>query len=526
MSSAVTSISPPEHHSQLDHPIHTPSRVVVDAIINYSATVFSACVGLVMVPILLHGLGTTAYGLLLTSLMVGSMLPFDLGLGWSLTHEIAKAKSDGSQPASPFVGLAGWLFLALGLVGSTVVIAFGIFFARLHPGDGHSVQTTQLIFLLAGVGFLGEHMQVYIISVLHGLRRFAFANLFLMVSVFFRAVGSYVILRSGLALVSISVWLASVSLFAGLCGVIFVSRLDHAVRWRQQLPRWSDVNEHLGLAFSGQATMTATNWFWQSTPLLAGLIRGAASVVPFYIGQRFPLGVSLLNWKAAEPIFPAASATLDRVDDRKAVFLAGTRWITAISLPLCLFLWMQAPVLLQAWIGDHSESAVLILRLTTVAVFADSLSVGAIHLLLAAHSTRPVLVTILSATLTTVLSSLVLLYLFSPSYAVWCLVIPMIAATVALLWLSHQSCGVGMRDFLRLAKGLFIPALVFSLVLWSIMRGFAGRSLADLFTMGLISSACYTAVLFYTALSSQERSATMRTLISPITATLKSSSVN
>src|SRR5260221_2279091 len=69
-------------------------RLIRDAIANYSSTIFSACVGIVMVPIMLDGLGAQAYGLLITSLMVGSILPIDMGIGWSLTHEIAMRSSD------------------------------------------------------------------------------------------------------------------------------------------------------------------------------------------------------------------------------------------------------------------------------------------------------------------------------------------------------------------------------------------------------------------------------------------------
>src|SRR5438445_13036345 len=70
------------------------TRLIGNGILNVGGFVFSKATDIVLIPVLLHGLGAELYGLWIASFSVSALVGWaDLGLGWSLTREIAKAEA-------------------------------------------------------------------------------------------------------------------------------------------------------------------------------------------------------------------------------------------------------------------------------------------------------------------------------------------------------------------------------------------------------------------------------------------------
>lgn len=79
------------------------------------------------------------------------------------------------------------------------------------------------------------------------------------------------------------------------------------------------------------------------------------------------------------------------MDGTREILKVGTRWSCGLALPLCFGLWIIAPNLLQAWLGEARPDTVLVLRLTCAAVFAEALGHGAMQVLWAGGAARTVL---------------------------------------------------------------------------------------------------------------------------------------
>lgn len=105
-------------------------RVARNLTVGFGATLWSALIGLAVVPVYLHYLGVEAYGLVGFYLaMQAAFQVLDLGLGPTISREVARAEVAGSLPAVRdllrtlglfYWGMAGLIALAVGLGASWI----------------------------------------------------------------------------------------------------------------------------------------------------------------------------------------------------------------------------------------------------------------------------------------------------------------------------------------------------------------------------------------------------------------------
>src|SRR5207244_3044479 len=114
---------------------------------------------------------------------------------------------------------------------------------------------------------------------------------------------------------------------------------------------------------------------------LIAALRGPAAVVPYYVGQRFPLALLRLTGRSAEVVYPAAAEHQDDTVKSREVVVAATRTMLFVALPLAIGLWLLAPNLLLRWIGNSYPDVVLVLRLTTAAVVSSALGSSSLQMI-------------------------------------------------------------------------------------------------------------------------------------------------
>src|SRR5207247_2475810 len=164
----------------------------------------------------------------------------------------------------------------------------------------------------------------------------------------------------------------------------------------------------------------------------------------FEIGQKLPLAVIAMSWQAAEVVYPAASEyhyAQERIRTRQ-LLLVGTRGIVLVTLPICILLWILAPHLLWVWLGTAHADSVPVLRLTSLAVLADSAAASAVQILYGRGAVSTVLRLAAAAALANIGLTLALLGGLGVTAAAWglCLTVP----AVALIYLktAARSCDI------------------------------------------------------------------------------------
>jgi len=439
-------------------------RLMADGVINCAGLLFSGLVGIILVPIMLRGLGSEIYGLWVAALAVSGIAGlFDFGLGWSVAREIAGAESgEAGEGTVQFVAATGNAYLLLGLVGAVFVAGLGLPFSKALGLSAVSQKAATAVFGLVGLAHLADRMFAFEIDVLHGLRRFGTLNLITAAAVLLRAGGIVGLLLVGATVVAIAAWQAAASAAATVAAAVVVGWMAPRYRLRVGRFHWGLIRPHILFGFASHLGRKLGDIVWQIAPLVIGVVRGSGSIVPYYVGQRFPLAVSAINWSAAEVLFPAASEHQRAGDPGRSqeVLEVGTRWIVVLVLPLCLVVGIIAPNLLQAWLGTVPPDAVAVLRLVAATALAEAFGVSALHVLWGRGAARTVLLVALGAALGTLGLSLWLLNRMGIVGAAWGLLLPMSLGSIASVWYASRSTGMRMADLLRRTlDGLWLPAL-------------------------------------------------------------------
>lgn len=333
-------------------------RLIRDGGVQIAALVASSLIGLVMVPLLLAELGATQYGLWMTaSALAGVLAVVDLGLGMTITREVAGGDADAR-----FVASAGGVYVLLGIACGAVVGVTGL----AIPGG-------RAVFAFTGVALAADLANMYSVSVLNGLRRFGTVGTLTVATVALRALGLLVLLERHAGLSVMVAWQASCAVVGLLAGLGVVGRLRPDLRIGLRLDL-AALRARSQFALGHQLANAAGVIAWRAPQLLVGWICGSALVAPFTVAQKFPVIFELVLWKASDVLVPAVSARSQTRAIVADMLALGTRVTLFLALPGFVALWLLAPVLLDAWVGDTSADSVLVFRLVTAAVLAEGIS--------------------------------------------------------------------------------------------------------------------------------------------------------
>lgn len=435
-------------------------RLTRDGLINATAYAVSAVAGMVLVPVLLSGMSREMYGIWIAALAVQYSAAFlSGGLGRCVAREVASGDTEDTRR---FVVAASNAYLLIGVTGALVIAAAGVPLASGLHVSANNLKVARLIFSLAGIGFFADQMQSLAMEILTGLRRFFTINAITIASVFCRAVGIIVILRVGGSIVLVALWHVLICLATG--GTAYAAALRLAPQFRPRLLRfqWSDIRNQIWFSLVSQITAGCANVVWRSAPFLIGILRGAAAIVPYELGQKFPMSVSSISWQAGDVFFPAASEyhSAQQEEHTRQLLEVGTRGVLLLVLPFCIALWILAPQLLASWVGGRFPESVWILRVTTFAVLADSAAITSVQILWGKGQVEWVMKLAALSAVIGVVTACALIVRIGPLGAAIGVAAGVSVSAAGFILLTTRLCACSIRKVLLPSlKDLAIPAL-------------------------------------------------------------------
>jgi O-antigen/teichoic acid export membrane protein/cyclopropane fatty-acyl-phospholipid synthase-like methyltransferase len=429
-------------------------RLMRDAAANNLSAPVSAIVGILLVPVMLKALGQDNYGVwIIATSISGILIAVDFGLSWSITRAVA-AEGD----AADFVSTALNIYLLMGVAGCLIMGGAGMLSGMyLHlPPVGR--RTVISVFWLIGGSFLADQISAFSFSVLAGLRRFKSINIIGSFASIVWAVWAVVILLNGGSVIAVVACQFAITALKGTGTLWFVTRLNPGIRFRPGFFKWDALSRRASFALSSVLMAVLGGVAWNSAPVLIGFIRGSAAVVPFYIGQKFPLAVLMIAWRAAEVLFPAASECQHDIVKGREVLQAGSRLVMVLTLPATALLFVAAPNLLHAWIGNPPPGSVTVMRVLTATVFLDTVSASPLYLLFGRGIMRPIVAADAVKGIGVVAFTLVFVYSFGVTGAAWGMLVPIGAASVALFAVASREYSMDLWKFAAdIWRGLWMP---------------------------------------------------------------------
>lgn len=477
-----------------------------NALINCSNTIVSAIVGLMLVPALLRGLGAETYGLWITALTIAATATaLDFGLEWCVARAVAASSPPEARKIAALTANATfWFATGCGLL---IALAGFAIIPTLHLSLSGR-QIAPWVFLIAGASFAADRVTSFFAGIMNGLHRFGRANSVMVMQTTTRAAGMFWLLSLHAGLLWIAGYYLVAAVLAAYASRRALSQIDPEFRFYFGRIDFPALRSHLEFGGLSELSLLSARLVWDGPVMLIGMLLGSAAVVPFHIAQRLPIGLTGLTNMAAAVAFPSASAHTSSNDlqANRRLLLSITRWILGATLPALALLWIFAAEILRLWVGTATPDMILVLRLMTLAVLADTSSAVAVQILWGSGAIRSIVSVSAAGAVIALPALAILIPRFGIVSAAATLAAIAVASSVVLILLAARQNE--WRPLAALARIVFPPLL--PTAVWVgvalLMRrylpigGVAGIALA-----AIVSTACYGLVFWNLAVPRKER---------------------
>ena len=357
-------------------------RLVRATIANGAGTVASAILGVLLTPLLIHGLGVQGYGIFALALSVTSFGGYaalgDLGVEVAAVRHIAQADAAADIPLlNRTVSTAMAFFGLIGLVLVVVILALATTLVDAFSVSSSLRDAAITCFSLTGISLLFDFPSRALYAVLEGTIRF---ELFQVVQVV-RAIGQTLLFVCVIVFdLGVGGMGAAMAIAAALCFLALWVITHWKVPGLQVRPWLFSLRLFRELMTFGSGMFvirTVGTIYREMDKLIIGVALGAASVAIFEIANRLHLAASMVQSIAASALIPTTVHAQDDPSLLQAMFLRGTCYAVATALPFTLAALFFAKALILTWIGPSVLDAVGPSRILLVyLLFAAFMVVG------------------------------------------------------------------------------------------------------------------------------------------------------
>lgn len=353
------------------------SRAVVrSGIFNVAGFGASALYMLLLVPIVLHYLGSEQYGLWTAVLAITGYIGLaDLGLSTSFVTYIARYVTEQDfRQAGRVVHLGLLFYLLVTAVMAVLSIVAGDFFFRLLRIPGELLPLAhQTLYLAVGVFGVTSAAGVYG-SVLGAIQRVDLSNYLTMVSLGVRLLAITIVLDAGMGVPGM---LAAEGIVTAL-NVPVLLMFIHRELPGMPLGRFSYDHQLMKrmLKFGTQVQVSrlaeVVQAQWDKLVLTRAL--GLTAATMYDVGARPAGRLRMLPITAIASLVPAVSALDAREQQERirAALVRATRYLALIAAPLFGMAIVFADPLLRLWLNDTGYTqAAWTLRLLSIGLFVN-----------------------------------------------------------------------------------------------------------------------------------------------------------
>lgn len=337
-----------------------PASLLRNVALNVGSRVALGIVGLVTIPVLVHRLGTAAFGVYAVSIsLTGLTSIFDLGLTAAFVTQLAAARRAGDLAlVRRIVRTALTAFLCLGVLMAGALSAGTPWLTTslLHLSSP-LLGSAQVALLLTAAG-LGLNLWLSALDAIPtALERYDIVATRLSVLSLAAAVVSlgYAVTGGGL------VGLVAINVVASGVGVVAFYPIAHRLLPNVGLvPGMSrDAMRallHFSLyKFAGTASAAAVFRFDQ---LAIGALMGVRATGLYAVPSTLLSRMLTFVASVAAPFFPRVSRTRNETLELRRLYLLGSRLVALVALPIAAVLATAPHAILAAWIGGEEGRVV------------------------------------------------------------------------------------------------------------------------------------------------------------------------
>jgi O-antigen/teichoic acid export membrane protein len=386
-----------------------PERFRLNVISGYLRTAIAAVLALVTVPVLVTGLGKSAYGVWV---IVDSFAAYreilQLGFAKAAPKYVAEYGALGDHVrARAAVATSFWILMVPGAVAMLLGLGLAAIFPSLFGLEGSLAQSAQAVVLIVVANVAVSIPSDAFGGALIGLQRFDLLNWTLIVVLVVQAAGSIIVMLAGGGLVLLGIVVVVPSLLGQFWRFLITRRLMPGI---SVLPRYVDrdlVRPFVGLSVWLGIVDISSLVLTKLDTIVVGVVLGVEAAAVYAVGAKLPILIGQLVAQASRVFFPHASDLAARRDARglQDALVTGTRLLLAIGVPLAIVLSVLADPILQIWVGEGFADGATVAVLLSAGMVISALNQTGLQMLQGMGKARiPALVYASEAVLNLVLS--------------------------------------------------------------------------------------------------------------------------
>jgi O-antigen/teichoic acid export membrane protein len=517
----TTAASVPEPPNALES---AKARIPRNVLCNLCAYGVNLVVGLIIAPLVVHGLGTSAYGVwALIGDMIGYSTLLDLGIRIAVSRYISWHHARGQTREINSILTTG---LAFAFVSATILLAGGVvlamnlthFFA-IPPDLVHSARIAVLL-VAAGVAisFPGSLFTGCVTAV----SRYDLLSIRNSAWVVCRAVLLWIVLRHGGGIVAVASASLVVACFGYLLDLIFARRILRNLSLGRQ---YFDLGTlKILVHFSIYAFILSISWrlLFMTDTLVVGFVLGPA-VVTFYAVVTGLTTVLRDSLGTVATLYSPLASQMDALGQRKSLqrlFLVGSRVGFAYVVTGVVALVILGPHFLGLWMGPAfilRSGPILRLLAIEVSFYALSFTCGQVLYGMNKHRVNA-WVSLSNAAVNFTLSTILIRH-WGPVGVAWGTVIPAFVVEVLVLPLyTARLVRVSpVRFYVSSVLKPIAAAAPYALWLWFALSHAMVGGYISLAVVAAAGVALYAAMLWIIGLGNEEKELLSRWLRGLIT---------
>jgi O-antigen/teichoic acid export membrane protein len=344
------------------------ARVVRNTLANGAGGFAGIAIGILVTPFIIRQLGLTAYGvwtLALTLTFAGGYAGLaDLGLEAATARYVAEARGDDDEEAISRTVATTLLFF--GLLGPAIAaIAIGLSGPLTHlfsvPDKLHDAAV--LCFAIVGGQLIFEFPSRAFAAVLEGTQSFVAMQGIELTRALLQAILWAGALIAGLGIEALAAGLA-LSTFVAL--VLYGYMAHRVVPTLRAGPRHATRTEFRRLMTFGGGVFVLRftgTLYRQMDKVILGVALTPAAVGIYEIANKIHLAAATVQSMSVSALLPAAATSRRDPSLLRDLFLRGTCYTTAVSLPVLIGIFAFAEPLIRDWIGAEAADAATPARL-------------------------------------------------------------------------------------------------------------------------------------------------------------------
>ncbi|HBB65746.1 MAG: hypothetical protein A2X28_05990 [Elusimicrobia bacterium GWA2_56_46] len=353
-------------------------KIVKNTLFNAIGRFWGILVAVVLTPYIISRIGLDRYGIwTLVGVATSYFGLLDLGIGTSFVKYISEFHAKGDREKINRLINTGVIFYSLFAV---LLIGLGVGFIepllsilkiprRLHD-------EAAIVFLMGIVLFAMSNIVSVFGAIQGALQRMDISNKLSLVFSIPAVIGTVLFLKYGFGLVGLMANNFIVLMLSSLANILIAFRLFPELKLSPFLFDKEMLRRLIGFGYKLQLSNITNIFAFQSDKVIIAYFLNVELVSLYQLGKTVVDKARELPLLLVSAIVPAASEISANGDDRKLreLYTRGMRYLALTGIPLLVFVFFTAPLIMSAWIGPGCDKAVLVIRLLVPAYMANYLT--------------------------------------------------------------------------------------------------------------------------------------------------------